>query len=173
MSVLTSFPPVSRPDARLIVLGSMPGRASLAASRYYAHPRNVFWPVIEAILGIPWTLPYEERLEEIRIRRIALWDVLGACMRSGSLDSKIEASSIVLNDFQSFFTLHTSITTIFFNGAKAGMIYRGKVVPVLPEPFRSLRLVSLPSTSPAHAAMSFEKKLEAWKRIRRALDENG
>ncbi len=172
MSVVISFPPVSRFDALICILGSMPGRASLAADQYYAHPRNAFWPLLEIILAIPRSLPYEERLEQLISMRVALWDVLGACMRPGSLDSNIEEASIIPNDFLSFFKSHPGIGTIFFNGAKSASIYRRKILPLLPESKRSLKLVSLPSTSPAYAGMSFRKKLEAWKCIEQALDEN-
>jgi len=170
--LVSSFPPVARKDAVICILGSMPGRASLDAAQYYAHPRNSFWPLLESVLGIPRSLPYPRRLELLKERGAALWDVLGTCAREGSLDSRIEPSSIVPNDFAAFFSMHPFIGTIFFNGAKAESVYRREVLPALSEPARSLTLVRLPSTSPAHAGMTFEEKREAWGRIGRALEEN-
>ena len=171
MGVVSSFPPVARSDALVCILGSMPGRASLHAAQYYAHPRNAFWPILESVLGIPRAAPYAERLERLKERRAALWDVLGSCARQGSLDARIEPSSIVPNDFSSFFSAHPLIRTLFFNGAKAETVYRKEVLPSLPEQFRSLKLVRLPSTSPAHAGMRFEEKREVWRSLEWALEE--
>ena len=172
MSFVASFPPIARFDALICILGSMPGRASLDAAQYYAHPRNAFWPVLQSVLGIPRSLPYTERLERLKERRVALWDVLGSCARNGSLDSNIESSTIVPNDFASFFAAHPHIEALFFNGSKAETVYRREVLPLLPESSRSLKLVRLPSTSPAHAGMNFEEKRKEWMSIERALDEN-
>ncbi len=170
--LVSSFPPVARTDAVICILGSMPGKASLEASQYYAHPRNAFWPILESVLGISRSFSYSERLELLKERRIALWDVLGTCARAGSLDSNIEPSSIIPNDFASFFAVYPFIGTVFFNGAKAETVYRREVLPTLAEPARSLKLVRLPSTSPAHAGMTFGKKREAWEALGRVLEEN-
>lgn len=172
MPVVSSFPPVARKDAVICILGSMPGRASLEADQYYAHPRNAFWRLLESVLGIPCSLPYPERLERLKERRTALWDVLGTCARDGSLDSRIEPSSIIPNDFATFFAMHPLIGTVFFNGGKAEAVYRREVLPTLAEPARSIRLLRLPSTSPAHAGMTFEQKKDAWGRLGRVLEEN-
>ena len=172
MSVILSFPPVASPDALVCILGSMPGKASLTADQYYAHPRNAFWPIIEAVLGVPCSLPYQERIVLLKMCRVALWDVLGSCVRTGSLDSNIDESSIVPNDFNMFFAVHSRIRTLFFNGTKAESVYRRDVLPALSERSRSLRLIRLPSTSPAHAGMAFEKKKEVWRSIEWALAEN-
>ena len=164
-----SFPPVSAPDARLLILGSMPGRASLAAVQYYAHPRNAFWPIMEEILAIPGAMSYEERLLAHKDRRIALWDVLASCVRPGSLDSNIEAPSILPNDFSSFFSKHPRIHTVFFNGSMAEQSWKRHVLPTLPPALRPKTSLRLPSTSPAHAGRTFEEKTEAWKIIERTL----
>ena len=167
--IVRSFFPVSSPDARILILGSMPGRASLAASQYYAHPRNAFWPIMDKILGIAAAMPYEERLSGLKDRRVALWDVLASCVRPGSLDSNIEAPSIIPNDFPSFFSKHPRIKTVFFNGSMAEQSWKRHVLPTLPPALRPKTSLRLPSTSPAHAGRTFEEKTEAWKMIERTL----
>ncbi|KNY10781.1 DNA glycosylase [Achromobacter piechaudii] len=155
------FAPVSAPDARVLVLGSMPGVASLRQARYYAHPRNTFWPIAGQVLGFDPALDYPARLAALQAARVALWDVLHACERPGSLDADIRRDTLVPNDFAAFLAAHPAITRICFNGAKAAALYRRHVLPTLP---RALDYVDLPSTSPAHAAASFESKLAAWRR---------
>ncbi len=154
-----SFPPVARMDARVLILGSMPGQASLDAHQYYAHSRNLFWPIMAGLFGVNTALPYSERLQILQDHHVALWDVLQSCVREGSLDSDIEGE--VVNDFVSFFREHALITHVFFNGAKAENVFR-RYVKDYPA---HLVLTRLPSTSPAHAALSFENKLAAWTQI--------
>lgn len=166
-----SFPPVSAPDARLLILGSMPGRASLAAEEYYAHPRNAFWRIMEEILALPAAMPYEERLSALKDRRVALWDVLASCVRPGSLDSDIEAPSIIPNDFPSFFSRHPWISTVFFNGSMAEQSWKRHVLPALPPALRPQRSIRLPSTSPAHAGRTLREKIEAWRIVEHTLKE--
>lgn len=162
MSLLHGLDPISNRNARVLILGSMPGRISLAAGQYYANPRNAFWRVMEAILDVPSTLPYEERCALLVKRRVALWDVLKMCSRSGSLDSDIVESSIVANDFRSFFVSHSRIRAIYFNGAKAEAVYIRYVHPGLCRRAANIALRRLPSTSPAHASLDFDSKLEHW-----------
>ncbi len=106
---------------------------------------------------------YEQCVSEVRRRDYAIWDVLKACFRSGSLDSAIDERSIVTNDFQDFYGHHPLIERVFFNGAKAESMYLKHVLPGLDGPAASLGLKRLPSTSPAHAGMSLEQKKEAWR----------
>jgi TDG/mug DNA glycosylase family protein len=160
-----SFRPIAAKDARILVLGSMPGAESLAQGRYYAHRHNSFWPIMAALFDFDPAAPYAARVRALRARRVAVWDVLQSCVREGSLDTSIEAE--VPNDFAAFFGAHRAITHVFFNGAKAEACYRRHVGPEAGGPRRTTRL---PSTSPAHAALSMARKLIAWRAILKAKD---
>ena len=104
--LLLCFEPVADSNSEILILGSMPGRESLAAEQYYAHRRNAFWKIMSDLLGFDPDSSYGTRLQELKTARIALWDVLQSCTRVGSLDSSIDAGSITVNDFQSFFRTH-------------------------------------------------------------------
>lgn len=163
LSRLYSFPPIARADAELLILGSMPGAASLAAGQYYAHPHNAFWRIMAELLGFPFDAPYPARLAALQDAHVAVWDVLQSCTREGSLDTRIATDTEVANDFVSFLAAHPKIDRIFFNGAKAEASFRRRVLPGLdPAAFGFARL---PSTSPAHASLSFAAKCEAWRVI--------
>jgi TDG/mug DNA glycosylase family protein len=162
---IKGFPPIAMACATVLILGSMPGRESLAQQRYYAHPRNAFWPIMGGLYNLS-DGSYEEKTRELAGKGVAVWDVLQACFRSGSLDAHIDEKSIVSNDFNSFFAMHSEICRVFFNGAKAESVYCRHVVPGLEPGWARLPLKRLPSTSPAYAAMSLEKKAKAWKEIR-------
>lgn len=169
MALVHSFAPLARSDATCLVLGSMPGRASLAAQQYYAHPRNYFWPFIESIFAITPGLDYAERCEQLLRQQVAVWDVLMACTRSGSLDADIIEASIIPNDIAGFLERHRQVRRLFFNGAKAESSFRRHLLPVLPEAMRSrIQLVRLPSTSPANASVPVAVKLSAWQQLRQA-----
>jgi TDG/mug DNA glycosylase family protein len=159
--LLKGFPPVSAKDARVLILGSMPGAASLQAHQYYAHPQNRFWPIMGELVGALPALPYAQRLLRLKQSGIALWDVLDRCERDGSLDSAIRDVTAQANDFARFFADHPGIATVLFNGAKAESAFR-RMVPAFADGSR-LRLQRLPSTSPAHAGMSADAKLAAWR----------
>lgn len=162
-----SFPPIAEPNARVLILGSMPGAASLQAREYYAHPRNAFWRILGALLEFDPAAPYARRVDSVRAARVAIWDVLATCVRPGSLDSAIDPSSAVPNDFARFFAQHPLIEHVFFNGTTAEASFRRSVLPRLrSNPPPSTRL---PSTSPAHAARSFDAKLRAWSAVVRLL----
>ncbi len=165
----TGFAPIAHADARVLILGSMPSQASLAAGRYYAHPRNAFWPIMSALLGLDPEAGWEARYRALAGAGLALWDVCHACIRPGSLDADIR--EVEPNDFAGFYAAHPGIRHVFFNGAKAMELYRRLVLPGLDERWRSLPLTRLPSTSPAHAAMRPEDKLSAWRRILEVLNE--
>lgn len=161
MPHIRCFAPVEDAAAEVLILGSMPGKASLEAGQYYAHPRNAFWKIMGDLVGAHPDLPYEERLHILKSSGIALWDVLESCVRKTSLDSHIKEGTA--NDFASFFLQHPSITRVFFNGAKAEQCFRKHVQ--LPPESSSLQFCRLPSTSPAHAAMTYADKLDAWRTI--------
>lgn len=156
------FPPIADARARILILGSLPGTKSLEMSQYYAQPHNAFWPIMGHLFDAGPALPYAVRLERLRAARIAVWDVLAAGERSGSLDSAIVTASIVVNDFAGFFAQHAAIRLVCFNGAKAADLYARRVLPALPAGPAKLESSILPSTSPANASFSFAAKLERW-----------
>ena len=165
MSQSTGFPPVAREDAKLLILGSMPGQRSLAKHRYYAHPQNSFWPIICRLLNSENTLDYGQKQRLLLDNYIALWDVLKTCERKGSLDADIDPRTIALNDFQSFFLRHREIKAVFFNGARAEQLFRRGVLQALKRTAPAPDYHRLPSTSPAYAALGFEEKYSRWRVI--------
>ena len=161
MPHVRSFKPIADSKAEILILGSMPGRASLAARQYYAHPRNAFWRIAAELLGFDSTLPYAKRVRALNAARIALWDVLRSCTREGSLDARIENG--IANDFSTFFRSHGKIRHVFFNGATAEATFKRHVRPTLGG--RAVRYRRLPSTSPANASLSLARKIRAWRAI--------
>ncbi len=159
------FPPIAAASARVLVLGSLPGRRSLDESRYYAQPQNAFWRIMGRLFGAAAELPYEERLARLHAHGIAVWDVVAAAERAGSLDSAIVASSIVVNDFAAFFARQPGIELVCFNGNTAAALYRRRVLPTLPLAAAELPAKVLPSTSPAYATLTFEQKLARWSAV--------
>jgi hypoxanthine-DNA glycosylase len=161
--MISSFAPVAGPDARILILGSIPGRESLRQQQYYAHPRNAFWPIMAELFGAGPGLPYRQRLALLVANRLALWDVIEACSRPSSLDSDIEEATIQVNDFQRFLADHLQIGTILFNGGKAAQTFNRRILPHLDMANRPLTCHRLPSTSPANAGTSYAEKLAAWR----------
>jgi hypoxanthine-DNA glycosylase len=156
------FAPVADVRARVLVLGSLPGRKSLEMREYYAQPHNVFWRIMGRLFGAEPSLPYRARLERLRAHGVAVWDVLAAGERAGSLDAAIVPASIVVNDFATFFARHRKIALICFNGNKAAELFRRKVAPLLAPQIAAMATRALPSTSPAYASLRFEQKLALW-----------
>ncbi len=162
----TGFPPVAGANSRLLILGSMPGIVSLERRQYYAQPRNAFWPIMDELFGTGTGMEYAERLQGLLAAGVALWDVLRSCERSGSLDANINMKTAVTNDFVEFFSTHPRIDRIFFNGATAARVFERRVSPVLIKAgIGPIKLIRLPSTSPAHAAMPYQEKLRRWSAI--------
>lgn len=154
-----NFPPVTRPDTRLLVLGSLPGAASLAQQRYYAHPRNLFWRLMSGVTGrdlVP--LAYEARLEALLAARIGLWDTVAAATRKGSLDSAIRLHEA--SDLAGLVATLPDLRAIGFNGARSAAIGRRQLGEA-----PGLALIDLPSSSPAYASLGFDKKQEAWRTL--------
>jgi hypoxanthine-DNA glycosylase len=156
------FPPIADARARLLILGSLPGQASLAARQYYAQPRNAFWRILGELLGTGPDSDYRTRAAALRRAGIALWDVCAAAERPGSLDASIRRESVVVNDFAAFLHAHPRIALLAFNGATAAELYRRRVLPTLPPAAAALPTLCLPSTSPAHAGLPYAAKRAAW-----------
>lgn len=160
-STVASFPPLASPDATRLILGSMPGVASLTAGRYYAHPHNAFWRIMADVLGFKPDAGYDCRVAALRHARIALWDVLAHCERDGSLDSSIRRDSEIGNDIAALLERCPQITQVLFNGGAAEAGFRRHQRALLLRP--GLSFVRLPSTSPAHAALPYAQKLALWR----------
>ena len=151
------FAPVARNDARVLILGSLPSQRAIAEQQYYGHPQNAFWRIMRELVGA--TGSYAERCAALVEHRLALWDVLEASIRPGSMDADIDLDSAQVNDFESFFEVHADIRRVCFNGRKAAQMF-GRFAPGVAG---SRETVILPSTSPAFAAMRFEEKLARWR----------
>jgi TDG/mug DNA glycosylase family protein len=153
------LPPIVNPGARTLILGTLPGEESLRRQQYYGHPQNHFWPLIAAFAGAPPPLVYADRIALLTKSGFALWDVLLAAERIGSLDSAIRNSKP--NDFATFFRANPSIDTIAFNGQKARAFFGTHVAEDREIVGRGFRLLVLPSTSPAYVKPLAEK-LQLW-----------
>ena len=164
MTHIHSFPPISDANATVLILGSMPGKASLRANQYYGHPQNAFWKIMGELVDAGPDLSYSDRAATLRSRGIAVWDVLKSCTRASSLDSDIVEDSIVINEFAAFYDTHPNIARVFFNGGKAEHAYRRHVLPTL-DTCAHLAYERLPSTSPANAAIPYAEKRDAWTAI--------
>ena len=157
--VKTGLPPIARPDARLFILGSLPGDASLAAAQYYAHPQNQFWRLLGSVIGEDLhDLAYPQRLERLAEHRIGLWDVIGSAVRRGSLDQAIRLANHnrveqLIHDFR-------DLEAIAFNGTTSATVGRKLIGTEHP-----LTLIDLPSSSPANTR-PFAEKAEAWARLK-------
>jgi hypoxanthine-DNA glycosylase len=154
---LQGLAPVVAPHTRVLVLGSFPSEASLAAGQYYAHPRNQFWTILSALWGVDLrVLPYGRRLDEVRRRGLGIWDVYASCRREGSLDSAIEGAQP--NDLAALVQRLPSLRAIAHNGGESArtMALTRTLVP---------EVVRLPSTSPANASWSLQRKVDAWRAL--------
>jgi TDG/mug DNA glycosylase family protein len=149
--------PVSGPSPRVLILGSFPSRLSLAGREYYGNPRNQFWRIMEDLFSIKECLPYPERIGLLTARGIALWDVVASCSRTGSSDAKIR--SPVFNNIPAFLVQHPGVRLIAFNGAAARKFFDNQEIGT------GVDLLSLPSTSPAHAILTIREKTDRWRVI--------
>lgn len=164
MAAISSFPPIARRSARVLILGSIPGERSLAAGAYYANPANAFWSIVAPLCGVDPSAGYATRTRALQARGIALWDVLQSCERTGSLDAAIDRRSMATNDFAAFFAAHRRIVAVLCNGGTAHELFVRRVAPTLGDLAVRLRIERLPSTSPAHAGMRPEQKRALWHR---------
>jgi hypoxanthine-DNA glycosylase len=173
MPRVTSFPPTIGTAPRALVLGSMPGVASLRAQQYYAHPRNAFWPLMDALFGVPAAAPYAARIAALHAHGVGLWDALAECERPGSLDAAIAPASIRVNPVAALLDAHPSLVVIALNGSTAARLFDRHLAPALRGAGFAradrLAVLRLPSTSPAHAARSFEQKRMAWAALADAM----
>jgi len=160
MNRISSFAPIEGQSSRILILGSMPGVASLTAGQYYAHPRNAFWKIIEALFNVSTAASYETRVAALQHAGIAVWDVLETCTRTGSLDAKIDMRSASINNISALLKRQPLIETICFNGSTAERIFKSRVLPTLGNV--NVKYIRLPSTSPAHASAPLTEKVLAW-----------
>ncbi|MCX7282582.1 MAG: DNA-deoxyinosine glycosylase [Novosphingobium sp.] len=159
----SSFAPLVDDRTRVLILGSLPGEASLAAARYYAHPRNQFWRLVGAVIDVPLAdLEYEARLEMLRTYGIGLWDSIGSAKRPGSLDAAIR--DVRANPLGALTSGLPALRCIAFNGAKSAAIGEAQLTALT-----GVALLRLPSSSPAHAALTFDAKLAQWTNLRKFL----
>jgi len=167
--VIVGLRPVVDERTRVLVLGSMPGEESLKRGEYYAHARNRFWPMIEAVIGIPLKLSYSERLHALNSHGIGLWDVIESCERDGSLDSRIVAASEKYNGLSKLLETYSGISRVCCNGAKAYDSLINRILPGLNRPLIDrLEIYKLPSTSPANASYLYEDIVKAWSLVLKA-----
>lgn len=160
MARIHSFAPIARRDAKVLILGSVPGVQSLKTLEYYAHPRNAFWEIMAALCGAARGLPYAERLERLQKAGIAVWDVLHSAEREGSLDSAIQHA--IPNDVAGLLKACPAVELIALNGSYASATFKRYARATL-EPQANLRVVTLPSTSPANARVSVQHKIAVWR----------
>ena len=161
--MIASFLPIEPPSARILILGTMPSVQSLKQRQYYANPQNMFWRLLFALWEKPLPADYAKRVSFIKEKRIALWDVLKACDREGSLDSSIKNPQP--NDINQFLVRQPGIHTLFFNSQNAERFFKKLVANTLESPIKT---ITLPSSSPARA-MRFEEKLARWRVVRESL----
>lgn len=153
--MITSFPPFVNSDTETLILGTMPGIASLEKQEYYAHPRNHFWKIIYTLFDkLPVSENFNEKIGFLQSHRIGLWDVLENCERKGSLDIHIKNQTE--NDFENLFQKFPRITKIVFNGKESHRYFVKKFGQM-----EGITYYVMPSTSPANT-MSFENKLKTW-----------
>ena len=159
----TSFPPICNKTCRVVILGSMPGAASLSAQGYYAHKQNSFWPILFALWDVPLPQSYQEKIRHALLHHVAIWDVIATCTRKGSGDAAIRDATI--NDFSAFFAGCPDIHTVFHNGKLSQRLFAQHAPSFAAEK----RCITLPSTSPAYA-VPFADKLSAWQIVRESAE---
>jgi len=171
VAVSRGFAPVLGDGLQVLILGSLPSRKSLQVQQYFANPQNAFWRIMAKIAGFDPGLSYEVRCRALTDQGVGLWDVLASSVRAGSLDSAIDVATAKANDFAALLAQHKDIKLICFNGQKSRNLFDRMVVNTTPV-VRNCELLTLPSTSPAHAAMKFDEKLRRWSVIGSYLESS-
>ena len=173
MTRIEGFPPLLGKAPRVLILGSMPSVTSLDKQQYYGKAQNAFWKIMGELFSAAPELDYTERCRRLTDAGIAVWDVLSACVRPGSLDSAIDMQSAEVNDFRGLLTREAGINHVFFNGRKSEQIFMRRVRVDIDQFRPGIIYECLPSTSPAMATLNFEQKLSAWKSVLWAADNSG
>ena len=158
-----SFAPLVGPQPRALILGTLPGEEALRKQQYYGNPRNAFWGIMAELFGFSIELEYSQRVARLQSYPLAVWDVIGQCVRPGSLDSSIDPQSIQPNGLVDFLQSYPTITQLFFNGSRAEQEFHRHILPLLGDRLESLAMTRLPSTSPAMARLRPAEKLAQWR----------
>ncbi len=165
-----AFDPVVTANMAVLILGTVPGAESIRQGQYYANSRNLFWTILCQVLGVDDPIEYEKRLGLLKQNRIALWDVLHSCRRSGSSDSRIKIGTERPNDIGAFLTTHPTVRGILFNGKEAERQFHRHIAPGLPKT-KTIQVKGLPSSNPANTRSSKQQKVAKWRIIRDILGE--
>ncbi len=163
------FPAVAGPGARVLRLGTLPGQKSLQKHQYYGHPQNVFWRIMGELFGAGPGIPYSDRVRIIVENGVAIWDVLASSVRPGSMDSAIDHRTAIANDFESLYREQSDVGLVCFNGQASAKLYQRFVASEPEKRSNERQYLTLPSTSPAYASMSFDEKLERWRVVEKAI----
>lgn len=170
MTQTTGFDPLVARGSHTLILGSLPSVQSITTSQYYGNSQNAFWKIMGELFGAGQELSYEQRVARLLENGVSVWDVLRSCVRPGSMDADIDMTTAVVNDFAEFLGIHATVARICFNGKAAEKLFRQRVTIDLPDKDRTIEYVTLPSTSPAYAAMSFADKLDRWSVVKGVPD---
>lgn len=173
MDVTAGFPPILGAEVNILVLGTLPSQQSLLKQQYYGNPRNAFWPIMGELFAAGPEVAYAKRAQILSDNGIGVWDVLQSGSRPGSMDAAIDEKSAMPNDFARLYISHPELRLVCFNGQVASRLFRKLVPPETQASFATVTLVTMPSTSPAYAAMSFKDKLERWAVITRNSNMTG
>ena len=165
MTATRGFPPVLGRNPKALILGSLPSQKSIQFGQYYGHPQNAFWRIMGDLLGTGPEASYQQRTAALIARQIVVWDVLASSDRPGSMDSAIVGVTANANDISGFLAQNPGITLVCFNGQPAAKYFRKLVSSDTGRDFQGIVFATLPSTSPAYAAMSYADKLKSWSAV--------
>lgn len=167
---IVSFKPLINRQAKVLILGTMPGNLSLQLNQYYVNPRNQFWKIMNHLINENLDVEYVERSQKLSENDIALWDVLQYCERDGSLDVNINENTVKANDFEALFNKYRNLRAVFFNGIKAQTLFQNQIIPLLPiETKQRLKFILLPSSSGTNSHQTLLEKVDEWQVIKKYL----